>query len=411
MVGEFIIKYLLDNYLLIFTLIGIIYLFSLPHHILRKERICLILSVAICGFLSIVTYLLYQYGISNLPTWFSTLLFFLVCAGTPFISCFFFYAVSGIKSRFAYIIPCLVNVLIFVVYLLIFKKTYSIVDGKIVLGTLFYISVCFVLGYMIVSLILGIVKKSTDKITLSSFIIASIIATGLVFYIKGNVNVIYTVSTIIAAFIYFYKYYVYDTQFQAQEIKKKQIALAVSQIQPHFIFNALNSIYALIDSDVYKAKKVLNDFSTYLRVNIDSLSTSEPIDFDRELEHIESYVSIEKIRFNERLNMKYNIQFKNFKIAPLTLQPLVENAIRHGICKKKQGGTVLIATKRINDFVEIRIEDDGAGFDTSAPIDTNVHTGFTNVKDRVEGLYKGTFIYSSEIGVGTKIKILLPLIK
>ena len=183
----------------------------------------------------------------------------------------------------------------------------------------------------------------------------------------------------------------------------------ISQIQPHFLYNMLNTIYHLCDKDVDLTKQAIDDFSTYLRNNINALSTTELVTFDKELEHIKTYIDLEKVRFGDELEIVYNIETSNFKLPILSIQPLVENAIKHGVSKKRGGGRVTISTYEDESNYTICIEDTGLGYDVNQkPNDGKNHIGIQNVRDRIESRVNGRLTIESEIGVGTKSIVYIP---
>ena len=124
-----------------------------------------------------------------------------------------------------------------------------------------------------------------------------------------------------------------------KKLKDANIKIMMSQIQPHFVYNTLSSISTLIPLDPDKAQKALDDFTSYLRMNFSSLTETRLVSFADELKHIKTYVELEKMRFNDRLNVVYDIRTTNFDVPPLSVQPIVENAIKHGILKKIEGIT------------------------------------------------------------------------
>lgn len=194
---------------------------------------------------------------------------------------------------------------------------------------------------------------------------------------------------------------------EARRNKEAEIKVMMSQIQPHFIYNTLASISTLIQIEPQKAQDALDNFTEYLRANLSSLSETGLIPFSNELRHIETYLSLEKMRFDERLNITYDIQVKDFLVPPLSIQPLVENAVKHGILKKIEGGTISIRTYDNSDSIAVEIKDDGVGFDVKSvdPKD-NTHIGLNNVKYRLSTMCKGEVLVDSEIDKGTKIVVL-----
>ena len=192
------------------------------------------------------------------------------------------------------------------------------------------------------------------------------------------------------------------------KLQENNISIMLSQIQPHFLNNVLSAIRSLCDTDIQKARDALVDFSAYLRENMDSIKSSEPIRFERELSHIKTFIKLEKLRFGDKINMVYDIAESDFKIQRLTIQPIVENAIKHGISRKETGGTVTLKTWEENGFITVSIADDGVGFDVNkfrTSGDSRSHVGIENVKSRIESYPGGKFIVESEKGRGTIVTI------
>ena len=183
----------------------------------------------------------------------------------------------------------------------------------------------------------------------------------------------------------------------------------LSQIQPHFLYNALTSIYCLCDVKPEAAKEAVSNFSKYLRGNLDSIKQTKMISFADELKHLQAYLSLEKIRFDNYLDIKYDIRATEFFIPPLTVQPLVENAVNHGISDLPNGGCVTIATEEKLDHYEIRVSDNGVGFDPSTvTADGCSHVGISNVRSRLNIMCHGTLDIKSAPGSGTVAIIQIP---
>lgn len=192
-----------------------------------------------------------------------------------------------------------------------------------------------------------------------------------------------------------------------EELKNSRIVLAMSQIRTHFVFNILNAISGMCEYDPQKADETLVMFSRYLRSNINIMEEDEPEAFTKSLEHLEEYIYLEQVRFGEKIQFTKNIEAEKFKIPPLVLQPLVENAIRHGLLHKKQGGTVSLHTWTGNGDSIIEIADDGVGFDTAdSPGEESV--GMKNVRFRLKYMVAGTMDVKSTPGQGTTVTIKIP---
>ncbi len=193
---------------------------------------------------------------------------------------------------------------------------------------------------------------------------------------------------------------------EAKRSKEAEIKLMMSQIQPHFIYNTLASISTLIKIDPDKAQKALDEFTEYLRANLSSLTKTGLINFKEELRHIETYLSLEKMRFDERLSVNYDIKVVDFLVPPLSIQPLVENAVKHGILQKLEGGTISIKTYEDEKAYYVEIKDDGVGFDLNNldPTDNN-HIGLNNVKYRLSSMCNGELNIYSVIDKGTTMVV------
>ena len=139
------------------------------------------------------------------------------------------------------------------------------------------------------------------------------------------------------------------------------------------------------------------------------MTDSRLIPFEEELRHVGCYLKIEKARFGERINVVYDIAEKDFSLPALTVQPLVENAVRHGISKKAEGGTVKLSCYRTENNYVIEIKDDGMGFDPALPPkDGKAHVGIENVRNRLHDMCKGTLTLYSVVGVGTRAVVEIP---
>ncbi len=194
-----------------------------------------------------------------------------------------------------------------------------------------------------------------------------------------------------------------------KELYEAKVAVMVSQIRPHFMYNALTSIAMMCTLDPETAQEATITFADYLRGNMDSLKQTAPVPFETELEHLKKYLYIEKLRFADLLNIEYDIQATDFHLPLLSIQPLVENAVKHGVGMAEDGGTVKISTRETDSAYEIIIEDDGVGFDVNEKKnDGRSHVGMENTKKRLHDMCGGEVIITSVIGKGTTAKVILP---
>ncbi len=268
-------------------------------------------------------------------------------------------------------------------------------------------------------------KLPYAKLYLTGYITLSIGILVDCFYTNGLINfmssqfmpICFTIFIITFVVIYFEKISkVFKIALKTAEVEKEleiaNTSLMISQIQPHFLYNALNTIKYLIKRDPKSAEKAVISFSRYLRGNMDSITKKEPIPFIEELEHTKNYCDIELLRFGDKLNIIYDTPVTSFSIPALSVQPIVENAIKHGVTKKTEGGTVTVTTSEDEHNFIIKVQDDGVGFDVQnpdlTPSDTHAHIGVNNVRERLENMVNATFIIESEFGIGTVVTIKIP---
>ena len=184
----------------------------------------------------------------------------------------------------------------------------------------------------------------------------------------------------------------------------------LSQIHPHFLYNTLGAIQSLCKTDPPTAEKAVAKFSRYLRGNMNALNQETSIPFTQELAHTRLYLELEQLRYEDALEVRYDLSCTEFQIPTLTLQPLVENAVRHGVRGKLSGrGTVTISSRECQDHYEVTVTDDGPGFDPQLePDNGQAHIGLKNVKERLKGTVNGRLDVESSPGKGTRATIFLP---
>lgn len=249
-----------------------------------------------------------------------------------------------------------------------------------------------------------------ERIVFSSYIVLPVAAMSVQIFVYGLalLNMAATVSLILV--------YMGIQMEQGRILKEKElelsesrIAIMLSQIQPHFLYNTLTAIGCLCDIDSARAKKAIFDFAEYLRGNLEALSRTALIPFEKELAHINIYLSLEKMRFEEELTIEYDLQAMNFLLPPLTVQPLVENAVRHGISKKENGGIITIATRDTGKKIEITVKDNGNGFDVNRlNKEDSIHVGLQNVRKRLQIQCGGSLQIESSPGTGTCVRVIVP---
>lgn len=193
------------------------------------------------------------------------------------------------------------------------------------------------------------------------------------------------------------------------KLRDAEVQLMISQIQPHFVYNTLTAVLALIETDPQKASNLLLKFTKYLRTNIDSLKGADMILFEKELGHVRTYLEIEQVRLGSRLSTEIDCPVTNFLVPQLCVQPFVENAVKHGIAKRPEGGTVAISSHEAENTFVVQIRDNGVGFNAAAlPTERQGSVGITNVIYRLEELMGARVSIDSKPGEGTTVTMNFP---
>lgn len=212
----------------------------------------------------------------------------------------------------------------------------------------------------------------------------------------GVASMQYNLQYVTAATVYYIIRYI-ETIKQNEQDKtnlaiannQMQMALLKSQINPHFLFNTLNSISTLMGVDKIKARKMMSMLSEVIRYALDS--NDEPsISLSEEISFIRNYISIQQVRFGERLLYKEDIEQEclGIELPPMVLQPLVENAVKHGISPKEEGGTITLSISHKDDQVLFEIKDDGVGINNNSEYETsNSGVGLKNSNERLVNMF------------------------
>lgn len=191
------------------------------------------------------------------------------------------------------------------------------------------------------------------------------------------------------------------------QLTESRISTMISQIRPHFIYNTLGSIEQLCEIDPPKAGELVHNFAKYLRGNFGELDNPKPILMSKEMEHVHHYINIENVRFPD-MTFSFEMNSNDFFIPALTIQPIVENAIKHGLMKLQKGGTIHVVSFETDKDYCVLVEDDGVGFDTNVLLDDRKHVGIRNIRGRLKAMVNGSLEIESTPGVGTKVLIKIP---
>lgn len=264
----------------------------------------------------------------------------------------------------------------------------------------------------------------------SCLFVAGVLADVAAFYIKGNSSgLLFSLMAFLFYIVFLgiatmYNYSEQEIRIADQErqlanqekelaeterkLAERRIAVMMSQIRTHFIFNVLTTISGFCKSDAKKADEALIRFARYLRKNIKTIEEEGMIDFSAELEQLEDYIALEQMRFPDKITFSKDIEEMNFKLPPLTVQPLVENAIKHGLLEHDRSGMVVLHTERDAEMIVITITDDGVGF-YPQELQSRECVGIRNVRYRLENMAGGSLAIDSAPDKGTKVTIKIPM--
>ncbi len=320
---------------------------------------------------------------------------------------------TTVSRRIVHVIFALCAVAVLLVAISQFNHMYYHYDDNNIYqrGPVYWLSQAWAIGIVLIDMIVIIRHSKTlgwrDTVVLLLYGILPVIAMIIQIFVYG-LTLLYAATTL-SMFLIFVNIQAQQSERVKRELLQSRVSAALSQVQPHFLYNALTAIGALCAEDRGEAEQAIENLSGYLRDNLDSIDHPEPIPFEKEIAHVKNYFAIEEMRFGDRIRMEYDLKTQDFTIPALTVQPLVENAVRYGITKKKEGGTVRVATDETEHQIRISIADDGMGFDPAhMPDDGRSHVGIKNVRSRLALLCEGEMTIESVQGKGTVVLILLP---
>ena len=268
----------------------------------------------------------------------------------------------------------------------------------IMLSYFFYLTICEV----------RLIPKKESIFPLLNVVLI-FVGIGIDFFLARQQNITYLTIAIVngSLFYYIWLHLQFVREHEKALIAEQQIQIMMTQMQPHFLYNTLSTIQALCRIDPEKASDTTEKFGIYLQQNLDSINQPELIPIKKELEHTKIYADIEMIRF-KNVRVEYDIKDESFCVPALTVQPLVENAIKHGARIRKEG-VVTVRTKKTDNGHEVVISDNGCGFDTTQQLGTDkTHIGIRNVEERVRIMCGGSVSIESRLDEGTTVTIRIP---
>ena len=296
-------------------------------------------------------------------------------------------------------------------FVAVFTNWMTVIDDQHVYshGSAYFVYVAFYISIILLALVEFVLygRKFRNQNKVSLYLTILFVLSGILIQEALGIRLSYIAIAIGMAMMYIHN--AEFVQLSADDsLREQRVQIMLSQIRPHFIYNSLSSIAYLCEKDPKRAKELTHDFSEYLRGQLDAIETERLMPFEKVLEQVGFYTKLEKARFGDRVNLAYDIQAKDFSLPTMTLQPLVENAIRYGICKKEEGGVIRITAYETSENFVVEVKDDGVGFDVkSVPAGGRSHIGIKNVRERL-ATYGDSLEIESEIGVGTTATIIIP---
>ena len=296
-----------------------------------------------------------------------------------------------------------------------FTGLYYYVDGNNVYqrGSGYWVSIVFSVLPLLLNMVLLIVgRRKLARREQYAFWVYSALPTAACVVQLFTTGIHFIIPAIIIAALAMYMFILSDQmeRYRRQERERDELHMAamLSQIQPHFLFNALAAIYD-IARDSAETRQAISEFSEYLRMNIDSLKRKAPVPFETERKHVETYLKVEQLSMEDHLRWRFDCETEAFLLPALTVQPLVESAVKHGVSKRREGGTIVISTREDAENWIVSVIDDGVGFDPAAlQDDGKTHVGIENVRERLRMMCGGQLTVTSVPGVGTESVITLP---
>lgn len=347
--------------------------------------------------------------------------FFVYALGYLLTALFTVYLIGYISERdkISPLIPKVISLLCAVAIVLVAvflhnRMYFSFVDGYYQRGSLYWISQVYPICILVVDMII-IVRHSKalgrrDTASLLSYGIIPIISMVIQIMVYG-ITLLYIATTLSLLLVYINVHVEQSRRLQQREkeLSDARISVMLSQIRPHFLYNSLTAIKTLCVENPQEAEKAIDKFAKYLRANMDSLAQKDCVPFSKELDHVQNYLSLEKMRFGANLNVVYNIRATNFCLPVLSLQPLVENAVKYGLGGRENGGTITISTYENDTCFFVAVGDDGVGFDVNSDFDSNrTHIGIENVVNRLSAMCNATVKIESTLDVGTTVIAEIP---
>lgn len=404
--------------LLILVLLGLIASAIFPG-LSKNSKLFFISSFSILIF-SLISYVIdiYIYTDSSLA-WaeriVSFLETFLPSTLMPFLTSYIlYYSKEDIKkSKLFYINISLLTLLFALLVSTQFTNAfyYFTEDNQFIRGDLYPILIIPMIGLILINLF-AIIKKRNQlgKRHFVSFLIYLLpLLIVMIVQMFASVFILIVIAVSLSALsmlAIIMQEYIEQYLDQQRKIADQRASIAVLEMRPHFIYNTMTSIYYLCEQDAQKAQQVTLDFTTYLRKNFNAITNKDPIPFIEELEHTRAYLAVVKAQFEDNLVVTFDTPHTSFRLPPLTLQPLVENAVKYGMdSDAPEALSVSIKTEKTNTGNILVVEDNGPGI--SQDDNNEPHIALKNIRERLSAIGATLAISSHENG-GTIINIFIP---
>ena len=287
-------------------------------------------------------------------------------------------------------------------------------DNRFFYGSLYKLSLVPLVLIMLLNIVGVIIrrKKLSDKYLVALLVYLIPMTAAIIIHMFINVELFVVFGMALLAMIMFgliLSDNMDQYMRQQQEIAHQRANVMVLQMRPHFIYNTMMTIYCLCKQDADKAQQVTLDFTDYLRNNFSAIASENPVPFADELKHTQAYLAVEQAQHEDNLFTNFDTPHILFRVPPLTLQPLVENAVKHGMKLEGAPLHIYVKTRKTNSGSEIVVENDGPGFN---PADDNEpHIALNNIRQRLEMMCNGTLTISPRDGGGTVVTVFIPISK
>ena len=413
---EFIKSILSENYITIMLLIAFALLYRTNRSICGKETKLFTLAMAMTLGIAVLDQIEKWCDMYDKPVWILYVKSALVYAIYPSILLLVALVSLRIKKRFIFVLPLLLNTVLLAINAFGNDIVYGYkADHSYFGGPLNFVPILLMLFYEIVISVSGI-RMLKDGIRQRGLVLLFIAAITFMTVLFELINLVIGYTDEICALgllVYFryisseYQENMKDQLYQAKlEAERSKNDYLMAQIQPHFINKSLMAIRArcIKYPEIYEN---ITKFSKYLRTHFDAMNASNLITFENEMDNVEAYLDLERENYGERLRVEYDIECDQFLVPALSVQPLVENAVRHGIGTYDQGGTVHISSRKNNGKIIVEVTDDGSGKSSmTQQQQKRKGIGIENVRSRLRSMRNGELeIISGEHGTTAKIII------